>query len=469
MIRVFNQYVSTRTLLLVIQEAILILIGLTLGARFRFVTSDPEFQNYTQIPKFACEAVIVIVVVQTCFYYSDLYSMVQIRHQRQEFLSICQALGGALLVLGVIYYVFPNMVLGRGVFFIGMSVASALVIITRVLVDHTWQATRPHRRILIIGTGELASTAARELTRRTDLHVELVGMVSEPSPVPKPAETGPSIPILGAISSIESVTQEHKITHIVVALSDRRGVLPTRELVRLRVQGIRIEDAHATMSALTGRVSLKTVKPSWFVFCEGFHRSRLTITAKRFIDLTLSSIALVITLPIMGAVSLAIKLESHGPVIYRQTRVGNRGECFNLLKFRSMKADAESYHRPLWAAHKDPRITRVGGVLRKYRLDELPQLVNILRGEMSLVGPRPERPSFVAMLRNEIPYYDERHSVRPGLTGWAQVRYGYGASVEDALRKLEYDLFYLQNMSIWFDIAILFDTVRVVFTGDGAR
>jgi sugar transferase (PEP-CTERM system associated) len=469
MIRVFNQYVSTKNLLLVVQEAILIFLGLTIGAGFRFAANTSEFRNYTQMPKFALEAVIVVVVVQVCFYWADLYSIMRIRHRKYELLNICEALGGAFLVLGVLYYAVPSMLLGRGVFFIGMAVSSALVITTRAVMEQALPSARPHRRILIVGTGELAAMTQRELIGRSDLRVEVVGAVTEREYVTKADEFMSPIPILGDISTIEAVAREHRITHIVVALSDRRGFLPTRELVRLRVQGIRIEDAHATISSLTGRVSLKTVKPSWFIFCEGFRRSRPTVTLKRGIDIAVSLMALLITAPIMMIVCIAIKLDSRGPIIYRQTRVGNRDEHFNLLKFRSMRVDAEAHQAPQWAVDNDPRITRVGAVLRKYRLDELPQFLNILGGQMSVVGPRPERPSFVAMLRDEIPYYDERHSVRPGLTGWAQVRYGYGASVEDALRKLEYDLFYLQNMSIWFDVAILFATVRVVITGHGSR
>jgi sugar transferase (PEP-CTERM system associated) len=268
---------------------------------------------------------------------------------------------------------------------------------------------------------------------------------------------------------MEAIAEQQRVSRIIVALEDRRGIMPTSALVRLRVQGVIVEDAHTSMTALTGRVWLRTVRPSWFVFSEGFHRSRVSAILKRAIDLCFGLAGFVISAPIMVLVAAAIKFDSHGPVLYRQTRVGWRGRHFEVLKFRSMRLDAEAQNGAQWAVEDDPRVTRTGRFLRKFRLDELPQFINVLRGEMSFVGPRPERPVFVQQLRQAIPYYDERHSVRPGITGWAQVQYGYGASIEDAYRKLEYDLFYLENMSVLFDCAIIFKTIRIVFGGRGGR
>jgi exopolysaccharide biosynthesis polyprenyl glycosylphosphotransferase len=223
------------------------------------------------------------------------------------------------------------------------------------------------------------------------------------------------------------------------------------------------------MAALTGRVWLSTVQPSWFVFSTGFRRSWLTAFLKRAFDLVFGLVGLILSAPVMALVAIAVRLDSPGPILYRQVRVGLGGRCFELLKFRSMREDAEDGNGAQWAQEDDPRITRLGRFLRKFRFDELPQYINVIRGEMSFVGPRPERPVFVEMLRAQIPYYDERHSVRPGITGWAQVEYGYGASVEDAYRKLEYELFYLKNMSILFDCAIALQTIRIVLLGRGSR
>jgi sugar transferase (PEP-CTERM system associated) len=268
---------------------------------------------------------------------------------------------------------------------------------------------------------------------------------------------------------METIAKQHGVSRIIIALDDRRGVLPTRALVTLKVQGVRVEDASSALSALTGRVPLRAVQPSWFVFTDGFHRSRWNDFLKRVLDLTAGIVGLILSLPVMILVALAVRLDSKGPCLYRQTRVGRMGKCFDVLKFRSMRMDAEQPGMAQWATENDPRTTRVGGFLRKYRLDELPQFLNVIRGEMSFVGPRPERPSFVEDLRKAIPYYDERHSVRPGITGWAQVQYRYGASAEDAFNKLEYDLFYLKDMSLTFDIAIIFRTIHIVLGGFGAR
>ena len=278
-----------------------------------------------------------------------------------------------------------------------------------------------------------------------------------------------SRPVFGPEDGLQSIVEQHQAARIIVALEDRRNVLPTQELVRLRVQGIRVEDAHSTISALTGRVWLETVKPSWFVFTDGFHRSTVTQIIKRSIDLASGIVGLALTFPIMLLMAMAIRLDSPGPVIFRQRRVGLKGQCFELLKFRSMRVDAEEGTGARWATDNDPRATPVGRFLRKYRLDELPQFINVIRGEMSLAGPRPERPEFVEELRKHISYYDERHSVRPGVTGWAQVQYRYGSNVQDAIRKMEYDLFYLKNMSIFLDCAIILDTFRIVTTGAGSK
>jgi sugar transferase (PEP-CTERM system associated) len=299
--------------------------------------------------------------------------------------------------------------------------------------------------------------------------LKLEGFVSGAARGPEEANKIFGFPVLGSAAEMEAIAKERAISRIIVALEDRRGTLPSRELVTLRVRGVRVDDASSALSVLTGRVALRSVKPSWFVFSDGFHRSKWNDLAKRVLDLVGGVIGLVISLPIMILVAVAVRLDSKGPVIYRQTRVGRMGKCFEVLKFRSMKTDAEQENGAQWAIENDPRVTRVGGFLRKYRLDELPQFLNVIRGEMSFVGPRPERPCFVEELSKTIPYYEERHSVRPGLTGWAQVQYAYGSSVEDAFNKLEYDLFYLKNLSLTFDLGIIFKTIRIVINGHGGR
>jgi sugar transferase (PEP-CTERM system associated) len=467
MIRIFNQDVSPKNFLLIAIETVLIAFSLLLGAWLRFFNQADEFTKYLRSSDISLQILIAVIVLQVCFYYFDLYSLTEMSPRYQVVICLGQSLGAACVLLGGLYYIFPNLLIGRGIFFIGVSLVAVNVFSSRWALDRAWHVAARKEHILVLGTGELAVKVFREFSRRDDLNIELAGFVETAG-----SSGGTDVfgrPILGSADQLADLTARYRITRIVVALEDRRGILPVRELVRLRVQGIRIEDAHSAISALNGRVWLCTVQPSWFVFSDGFRRSRVTMLLKRVADLTFSIFGLLVSLPIMLAVALAIRLESKGPVIYRQMRVGLGGKTFEVLKFRSMRADAEKAVGAQWAKVNDPRVTHLGKYLRKFRLDELPQFVNIIRGEMSFVGPRPERPVFVDQLRQNISYYDERHSVRPGLTGWAQVQYPYGASEEDAARKLEYDLFYLKNMSIFFDCAIILQTVRSVFTGRGAR
>jgi sugar transferase (PEP-CTERM system associated) len=342
------------------------------------------------------------------------------------------------------------------------------MVITRRAVDRAWQLAASIQKTVVLGTGDLAVQLAREIARREELALHLEGFISS-SPVSVPGEKLFGIPVLGDTVEIEKIVSQMGISRIIVALEDRRGTLPTRSLVTLRVQGVQVDDAATALASLTGRISLSVVRPSWFVFSDGFHRSKWADFLKRSLDLAAAIVGFLVSLPIMALVALAVRLESSGPVIYRQTRVGRMGKPFEVLKFRSMRSDAEKDRGAQWAQQDDPRVTRIGRFIRKYRLDELPQFINVIRGDMSFVGPRPERPHFVEQLRQVIPYYDERHSVRPGLTGWAQVQYSYGSSVEDAFNKLEYDLFYLKNLSPVFDLAIIFKTIQIVVRGSGSR
>jgi len=449
-------------------ESLLMSLALLCGVFVRFWDSPLELESYIQFPDFGIQVVIFVAIFQICFYYSDLYNLDSMRTRYEQLLCLGQSLGAGCLALGLVYYIFPSLLIGRGVFFISTALAATFVMVSRVALDRAWQFAAPKQNILILGTQEMAVTVGRELTRRGDLNLHLVGFV-QTAGSPRNQQELFGHPIVGNADQLEAIATEQRVSRIIVALEDRRLKMPTRELVRLRVQGVRVEDAHSTISSLSGRVWLNTVQPSWFVFSDGFHRSRTTLILKRAIDLSCALVGLAISLPLMLLIALAIRLDSPGGAIYRQKRVGFRGKCFDVLKFRSMCADAEKYNGAEWAKKDDPRITRVGRFIRKFRLDELPQFINIIRGDMSFIGPRPERPVFVDQLRQQISYYDERHSVRPGLSGWAQVQYGYGASLEDAIRKLEYDLFYLKNMSIFFDFAIILQTVRIVFTGHGGR
>lgn len=468
MLRVFNHYVSAKSLLLMVLETLIILSSLICATELRFWNRPVERASYTVLPDFAIQLVVVVAVCLLCFYCNDLYNLSTEFTHVEGILRVEQSLGTACLLLGLFYFLFPRLLLSRGVFLIGMVMSSAFLVLGRKVLDSAWHLTAPVQHVAILGTGPLALDVAREFTRRADLNVELVGFVDTAASRSE-QETIVGFPVLGSTADIEAVAARCRLSRIVVALEDRRGALPTRELVTLRVRGLRIDDAPTALSALTGRVSLLAVKPSWFVFSEGFHRSKWNEVLKRSLDLAAGIIGLLLSIPLMVLVALAVRLDSKGPIFYCQTRVGHRNRHFELMKFRSMRVDAEDANGAQWASKNDPRVTRVGRFIRKYRLDELPQFINVIRGDMSFVGPRPERPCFVEKLREQIPYYDERHSARPGITGWAQVSYPYGSTVEDAARKLEYDLFYLKNMSLMFDLVIALQTIRIVLGGRGGR
>jgi sugar transferase (PEP-CTERM system associated) len=469
MIWAFHQYVSLRRVVLILLDSLLLALSVLAAAKVRFWGQPQEFWSYVELPRFAVQVFTLAGTSQICFYYNHLYDLSGVRPGRERLVGIGRALVAASVILGFLYFIIPALIIGRGVFFITMALVLVFGSLVRMAFDSVWHATALATRILILGTGELASGLAHEFSRRQDLNVQLVGMVET-----RPAELVPHIrlvghPVVYSADELEAFVREQRVSRIIVAIEDLRGALPVAKLMKLRLQGVSVEDAHSAMAALTGRVWLRAVRPSWFIFSGGFRRSPILAVIKRAIDLAIALAALVCAAPAMALIAIAVYLDSRGPILYRQLRVGLNGKCFKVLKFRSMSADAEQTMGAQWALPADPRVTRIGRFLRKFRLDELPQLINVLRGDMSFVGPRPERPVFVERLRRQIPYYDERHSVRPGLTGWAQIQYPYGASMEDGLRKLEYDLFYLKSMSMLFDFVIVFHTVRTVLSGRGAR
>jgi sugar transferase (PEP-CTERM system associated) len=301
----------------------------------------------------------------------------------------------------------------------------------------------------------------------------MVGMVSENGSTAieesDPRAGVPGIPVLGELADVSGVIARHRPSRVVLALEDRARALPAQPLMGAWAAGICIEEAPTLFERVTGRIPLDHIRPSWLFLSDSFYKSGRMRFYKRASSATAALLGLIVLSPVLLLAAIAIKLDSPGPVIYRQQRVGLHGRPFDIFKFRSMRTDAESGTGPVWAQEQDPRITRVGRWLRTLRLDELPQLFNVLQGTMSIVGPRPERPRFVEEFRRDIPYYELRHSVAPGITGWAQVSRDYGASVEDAREKLEYDLFYIKNLSVWLDLFILFQTTKIVVLGRGAR
>ncbi|PLX88178.1 MAG: glycosyl transferase [Desulfuromonas sp.] len=319
-------------------------------------------------------------------------------------------------------------------------------------------------RVLILGTGRFAAQLTKTLNASSHRYF-LVGFV-KPRGELVDIDAGQ---ILGDMDDLLSIAQQQNIHKIIIALEEQRGVLPVADLLRCRFGGIDVVDAVTFYEEMTGKVHVKSVNPGWFIYSTGFELDLLALTMKRAADITFSLVGIALTWPLMLLVALAVRLDSPGPILFRQVRVGKNEEVFELFKFRTMVEDAEAGTGAVWAQQNDPRVTRIGCFLRKTRLDELPQFFNVLKGDMAFVGPRPERPEFVLELYQLLPYYAKRHALKPGVTGWAQINYPYGASVDDALEKLNYDLYYIKNYSVFLDILIVMETVQVVLLGKGGR
>jgi sugar transferase (PEP-CTERM system associated) len=464
MIRVLGQYIPIKTVILGITESILIVLSVILAAWIRF-GSITEATWYLSRPYATSQIALVVVVCWLCLYYNDMYDLHVIARRAELVVRLMQALGTAVLLLALLYYFVPDLSLGRGVSAIATALTFVILLLWRLLVDEG-KFFRPVHRVVIAGTGTSGIRLVREILALPELNIRVLGFLDETGKnIGKPL-VNPGI--VGGVAEVEEFVRREQVDWVVLAFAERRGVMPTAELLRLKLSGVRVEDAHSLFEKLKGGVMLERLSPSWLVLSEGFRKDVLLMFTKRTLDVVISALALVIMAPIMLLASLAIVIESGMPVLFRQERVGLHGQNFSILKFRSMRNNAEE-GKAVWAALDDARVTRVGRILRPFRLDELPQLVNILRGDMSLVGPRPERPEFVRMLGEEIPYYHERHTVRPGLTGWAQIKYQYGSSVDDAKMKLEYELFYIKHLSLFLDLVIVFRTIQVVLFARGSR
>lgn len=415
-------------------------------------------------------------VCQLTFYLFDLYDL-EIIHSLQELCrKILQALAASCFILAIIFYVIPTIQIGRidtedptGA--IG-GVPSRTIVITLFLmigwrVLSHWVLSHPRfgERVLIVGTDSSAEGLTKAILANRNFGYRIVGLIGE-----DPAQVGTilaEVPIVGVVGDLNKIVNRQRVDRVVVALSDRRGHLPVDQLLKLRLQGrVLIEEGTSIYERIMGKISVEMLRPSWIIFSGGSKRSRFWSVSHRLFNFVLALIGIVLSFPLWVLTAIAIRLESSGPVFYQQQRVGKNGNPFTIIKFRSMRQDAEK-NGPVWATKDDDRTTYVGRFIRKVRIDELPQLINVLRGEMSFVGPRPERPVFVEQLTELIPFYSQRHLVEPGLTGWAQVKYDYGASVEDALQKLQYDLYYIKNASLFFDIWIMLQTAKIVLFGRG--
>ena len=455
--QLFNRYVSPRGLTVFGCEILLIFGSVAIAARAHGGGSAVAGDLW--------KIALVTGLCQICFYYNDLYDLTIVHSSRELLIRLLQAAGAASIIIALLYLIAPSIAIGNGIFVSSLVIFLIAIVAWRLLFNRLAYAANLEERVLVVGCGPTARMVARQMQTEHDFGYRFVGFINDHS-----AGQGVLNPAtLGTAGDIPRIVKEYDVDRIVVGLADRRGTLPISELLEAKLSGVRVEDATSMYERLTGKILVDDLKPSWLIFSDGFVISRWTRFQKRAIDLVMASAGIVLSAPLTLLTALAVYLDSGGPILYCQERVGENGKTFTVFKFRSMRVDAEKGGTPIWASNQDNRITRVGRVIRKTRLDELPQFWNVLRGDMSFVGPRPERPFFVEQLAKEIPFYQQRHAVKPGLTGWAQVKYQYGSSIEDAMEKLRYDLYYIKHLSISLDVSIVFDTVKVILFGKGAK
>ena len=458
MIRLFNVYYPVRTLVLFGVETLVVCGSFLLAVLIRFQQDSFLVLNYEGG---YYKVLMATGLALVCNYYLDLYDLPRLRSQSEVFVRLLVVVGLLALVLAALGFLFPVIMLGHGTFLTGLTILTFGLVGWRSL--YGWLMQRPllRERVYVLGAGKRAETLVEALRTRSELGMELVGWTG--------ALGNGSLTREELTKRLQSLRESGRVDRIIVALGDRRGTMPVRDLLDLRLSGIAVEDATALLEKITGKIEVDELHPSWLIFSEGFRLSVAILTARRLFAMVLSSICLLVCLPLVPFIILGIKLSSPGPVFYRQKRVGRHGAIFTCYKFRTMRANAEADTGATWASDDDPRITRFGQFLRKMRLDEIPQFWNVLKGDMGFVGPRPERPEFVEWLAGEIPYYHLRHIIRPGITGWAQINYPYGASVEDAREKLRYDLYYIKNISLGLDLYVVVQTLKIVMLGRGAK
>lgn len=460
MIRLFNVYYPVRTLVLLIVEALVVGLSFLLTVWWQNQeTSWILFNVQGGYVKIVCVTAIVLLLSHGL----DLYDSSNTGEKWDQMFRLFTVLGLVAFALAAVDLIYRYFLPGR-VFLPGAK--WGLLVLTIMLLGwrgaYAWIVQQPYfrERVYVLGTGDRALRLLNGLRQRSELGIEVVGWTGN---------------IEGALTRetvathLVGLAREKGVHRVIVAMPDRRGTLPVEALLELRLGGVKVEEATSWLEKISGRIEVEELYASWMIFAEGFRFSTVFRVVRRGLNFALALVGLILSLPLLPFIWLAVKLDSPGQVLYRQKRVGKRGTQFYCYKFRTMRKDAEADTGATWAADDDPRITRVGKVLRVTRLDEIPQLWCVLKGDMHFVGPRPERPEFVEWLSKEIPYYGVRHAVRPGITGWAQVQYKYGNTLEDAREKLQYDLFYIKNASVGLDLLILFQTIKIVLLGRGAK
>jgi sugar transferase (PEP-CTERM system associated) len=457
MIRLFNVYYPTRTLVLLLCEALLV------GGSFLVASSyllGPDTYIALIYENGILKIAGITVLTLLLSYYFDLYEPQRMSERWEIYFRLLLVLSVLSFVLAGLIYFIPDTYIGPHIFSAGIAILAIVLVAWRR--GYEWLIGLPvfRERVYVLGSGERARTLVQTLRVRRDAGIEVIAGTAD-------GEFDGDFEHFAA--DLRALLKpKPRVDRVIVAMENRRGSMPVRELLDLRLNGVVIEDAGALMERLLGRLPLEGLNPSTLIFTHGFNVKASQQIIRRLISITVSFIGLAICLPFIPFIILAVRLSSPGPIFFRQTRVGLRGRHFSVIKFRTMRQDAEA-HGAVWATKNDPRVTSLGRFMRKTRLDEIPQLWNVLRGEMGFVGPRPERPEFVQWLASEIPFYELRHMIRPGITGWAQVRYQYGASLEETKQKLEYDLYYVKHLSVGLDLLIMFETIKTIILRRGAQ
>jgi len=462
MIRLFKHYVPHTVLLLGLIDFVCLILAAEAGWALRLWQIGGEIDF---VAGRVGEMLTFALTLQLAMVGVGVYGIEALRSRRFAIARLVVSVSLGVLLLSLIFFLVPALTFWRSNLFYSMVFSLFGLALVRILLGASLDGDAFKRRILILGAGSRAARV-QELARRRGASFAVVGYVSmNDGPVAVPSAVDRS-----SVSNLADHVVRLGASEVVLAIEERRNALPLTDLLRVKTTGVHVSDLSSFLERETGRVDLDSLNPSWLIFSDGFSAGRrLSGAGKRLFDIIVSAIILIVTAPLIALTALAVKLESKGPAFFRQRRIGLYGQPFDILKLRSMRIDAEVAGVPVWAQKNDPRVTRVGAIIRKLRIDELPQTWSVLKGEMSFVGPRPERPQFVEGLQAELPYYAERHMVKPGITGWAQINYPYGASTEDARHKLEYDLYYTKNYSLFLDLLILLQTVRVVLWPEGAR
>ncbi|WP_420474424.1 TIGR03013 family XrtA/PEP-CTERM system glycosyltransferase [Noviherbaspirillum sp. ST9] len=467
MLRISNHFVSAAAVTLLLVELLVLIGSAYLGVSLRFLDLDiPEAFKRESMLTSAIAFAGVMVCSMSAF---GMYQIVFRESFRVTFLRLMPACVLGFVLMTLVFYVLPDLYMGRGILGFMFIVAVPAILVTRMAFFKSAQTSLLESRLLFLGAGALAQECTiLAQDGRLNHKYKIVGYV--PTKDQECCVPATALLPMNFGDPLYDLAKQLNVNEIIVAVQNRRGgALPIRDLLTCKLNGIKVTDSAAFFEREACQIRVDSLQPSWLVFGNGFDQGFFRTLGKKTFDMVVSIAVLIVAMPLLIVTALLIYLEDRGPIFYRQERVGKDGKHFMVLKFRSMGVDAERGGTPQWAAKSDPRTTRVGRVIRLLRIDEFPQILNVLKGEMSFVGPRPERPYFVKQLCEEIPYYNVRHSIKPGITGMAQVRYHYGASVADAVQKLQYDLYYVKNNSLFLDLLILIDTLQVVILGKGSR